>query len=517
MGRTVTAEAIVLWACIAFIVIAGIAPIVVMVIDSLVENGQVSLGYYRELINTARFWPLLGNSVQLALATTVVCGVVGVPAGLLFAKSDLRPRSAFLWILTVPFVLPPYFVALGWLRLTAHVGLFGSSWLFGFGGCVLVLSSVFLPMTILLSLASCWSVDRRLEEAARIVSGWPRVLGKVTLPLAAPGIVFSLVLVFLLSMGEFSVPSFLRYPVLPVLSFTQFAASYNFGAATAAAVPLILIAFAGVFIESGFLKDNVYTFRSTGQTLIVPLERWKAASTIGMTILCAALVVLPLGALFAGAFSMDAFSEAIQRGGSSMVRSVIYSSVAATILMSFGFLFGHFMLSRGRRVFSVLTLALFAIPGTVLSIGLVRLWNTPDTWFVYTTPAVLILGYAAQYCAVTTRLSLAGLLLIPSSFNEAAQLSGAKWIRRLSRISVPLSKRTLVCSWLAAYILCLRDVPIALMTAPPGYDPLPARILTLMANGAPPMISALCLIMASASLVPLFILARSLGSPRASR
>ena len=35
------------------------------------------------------------------------------------------------------------------------------------------------------------------------------------------------------------------------------------------------------------------------------------------------------------------------------------------------------------------------------------------TWFIYTTPALLILGYTAQYCAVTTRLSLAGLLLIP--------------------------------------------------------------------------------------------------------
>lgn len=517
MGRTVTTETIVLWACVAFIVIAGIAPIAVMVIDSLFENGQVSLGYYRELINAARFRPLLGNSVRLALATTVVCGVLGVPAGVLFAKSDLPLRSAFLWVLTVPFVLPPYFMALGWLRLIAHAGWLGSSWLFGFGGCVLVLSSVFLPMTILLTLASCWSVDRRLEEAARIVSSWPRVLGKVTLPLAAPGIVFSLVLVFLLSIGEFSVPNFLRYPVLPVLSFTQFASSYNFGAATAAAVPLVLIALAGVFIESGFLKDNVYAFRSTGQTLTVPLERWKAAFMIGLSTLCAALVVLPLGALFADAFSMDAFSEAIQRGRSSIVRSVVYSSAAATILMSFGFLFGHFMLSRGRRALNILTLVLFAIPGTVLSIGLVRLWNTSATWFVYTTPAVLILGYAAQYCAVTTRLSLAGLLQIPSSFNESAQLSGAKWMKRLARISVPLSKRTLACSWLAAYILCLRDVPIALMTAPPGYDPLPARILTLMANGAPPMISALCLIMASASLFPLFILARSLRSSHASR
>jgi iron(III) transport system permease protein len=228
--------------------------------------------------------------------------------------------------------------------------------------------------------------------------------------------------------------------------------------------------------------------------------------------LCFAIVILPLSALFADAFSPAAIHEALQRAGASVVRSAVYSAVAATILMALGFFLGYFMLGGRQRVLSAFTLALFAVPGAVLSIGLLRLWNTPNTWFIYATPALLILGYTAQYCAVTTRLSLAGLMLIPTSLDEAARLSGAMWARRLFRISIPLSVRTLVCAWLAAYILCLRDVPIALMTAPPGGEPLPARILTLMANGAPPMIAALCLIMAIASLIPLVILARVIPS-----
>jgi iron(III) transport system permease protein len=225
--------------------------------------------------------------------------------------------------------------------------------------------------------------------------------------------------------------------------------------------------------------------------------------------LCFVVVILPFGTLFADAFSPVAMRQALQRAGASTVRGITYSAVAATILMALGFLLGDVMLRRPReqRILNFLTLTLFAIPGTVLAIGLVRLWNTPSTWFIYATPALLILGYTAQYCAVTTRVSLAGLMMIPVSLDEAGRLSGAKWARRFLRISVPLSARTLVCAWLAAYILCLRDVPIALMTAPPGADPLAARILTLMANGAPPMIASLCLIMAIASLIPLGILA----------
>jgi iron(III) transport system permease protein len=494
------------------VAIAGLVPIVVMAVESVRPNGHFSLDNYRELIFAAPFWPLLGNSIRLALATTAVCGLIGVPVGILFAKSDLAARSGFMWLLTVPFALPPYFVALGWARVVARIGTIASDWLFGFGGCVLVLSSVFLPITMLLTFASILNVDRPLEEAARLVSGWPGVLRRVTLPLSAPGIVFSLVLVFLLAMGELSVPSFLRYPTLPVLSFTQFAASYNFGAATAAAVPLAAIAFVGVLVESAFLRDRDYTFRSTGQTLFISLRHWRSPLAALTAALCFALVILPLSTLFADAFSPVALHEAMQRAGASVVRSVMYSALAATILMALGFLLGHFMRGGRQRVLSAFTLALFAIPGTVLSIGLVRLWNTPGTWFIYATPALLILGYTAQYCAVTTRLSLAGLMLIPRSLDEAGRLSGAMWARRLFRISIPLSTRTLVCAWLAAYILCLRDVPIALMTAPPGGDPLPARILTLMANGAPPMIAALCLIMAIASLIPLVILARVIPS-----
>src|SRR5207245_10428859 len=109
-----------------------------------------------------------------------------------------------------------------------------------------------------------------------------------------------------------------------------------------------------------------------------------------------------------------------------------------------------------------------AMAGTVLSTRLVRLCSTPCPCALYAAAALLILGYAAQYCAVTTRLSLAGLMLIPTSLDEAGRLSGAMWARRLFRISIPLSARTLVCAWLAAYILCLRAVPIALLTAPPG-------------------------------------------------
>ena len=65
MGRTVRTETIVLWLCVGLFAVAGLAPIAVMGVESFRLNGRFSLDHYRELISVARFWPLLGNSLQL--------------------------------------------------------------------------------------------------------------------------------------------------------------------------------------------------------------------------------------------------------------------------------------------------------------------------------------------------------------------------------------------------------------------------------------------------------------------
>ena len=60
----------------------------------------------------------------------------------------------------------------------------------------------------------------------------------------------------------------------------------------------------------------------------------------------------------------------------------------------------------------------------------------------------------------------------------------------------------LALSWLVAYIFCLRDTGISMLVYPPGSDPLTVRIFTLMANGEPAMIAALCVLLVVVSLVP---------------
>src|SRR5262249_5539902 len=100
-----------------------------------------------------------------------------------------------------------------------------------------------------------------------------------------------------------------------------------------------------------------------------------------------------------------------------------------------------------------------------------------------------------------------GLALLPASMEEAAASAGASWMRRLRLIVLPLTKHALASAWLIAYIFCLRDTGISMLVYPPGYDTLPVRIFTLMANGAPPLIAAACVLMIAATVLPLIAVA----------
>jgi iron(III) transport system permease protein len=184
----------------------------------------------------------------------------------------------------------------------------------------------------------------------------------------------------------------------------------------------------------------------------------------------------------------------------------LLAAVGATALTVLGFFVGYLIHTRALPVWRAVdggTVLLFALPGTVIGVGLIALWNRPATNFIYGTPLMILLGYLAQYTALTGRVTVAGLTLVPASMEEAAAMAGAGWLRRLGGIVLPLVKRPLLAGWLLAYIFCLRDTGITMLVYPPGYDTLPVRIFTLMANGAPNLIAAACVLMIATTVLPL--------------
>ncbi len=495
-------------------------PVLSMLLKSLLVDGHFSLDAWRGLLASAHQWLLMRNSFVLASLVTLFTFVLGVPLGILLGKSDLPLRRFLTLLFTVPLLIPPYIVAVSWFDLLGRGGLlargFGVSTagiddlLFGLPGCVFVLVSIYLPIPMLLTMIFTHAIDPRLEEAGRLFSGWRGVLRGITLPLILPGLLLSALLVFLLAFGEFSVPTFLRYAVFPVESFTQFSAFYDFDAATVTVLPMAGVALFLLVAESVFLRDRAWRALfapASARILVIPLGAWRRGWLILVALMGFFLVIVPLAVLPVQA--TGAYGEAFGRAAASLWRSLAYAAGGATLLVVLGFLVGYLIHTKALRCWrsvDTLTLFLFALPGTVIGIGLIGLWNRPATNWIYATPLIILFGYLAKYTALTSRITVSQLARIPSSMEEAARIAGAGWYRRLLLIVVPLARRGLLAGWLVAYLFSLRDTSITMLVYPPGHETLPVRIFTLMANGSPSLIAALCVIMVGAALLPAGVL-----------
>jgi iron(III) transport system permease protein len=506
------------------LVVIGLLPLLAMLGKSVLVDGRFTLAVYERLF--ADPWQslvALEHSLVLAGLTAVLATSIGVPLGLLLGKSDLPLRRTLTALLTIPLLLPPYTLAVCWSNLLSgngwlasivpqHVAAALSRSLFGFAGCLWVLVSALMPVVMILTQVYVRAVNPRLEEAARLTARWPAVLRYVTLPMILPATLFGAMLVFLLALGEVGVPMFLRYPVFPVETLTQFAAFYDFGAAAAAATPLLVITLLAVALEGAYLREKTYALQTATpgkRVLYAQLGRWRVPASIATGLVALALVVLPLSALIVSSLSPSAYREAITKGADSAGRSLALASLGATLLTAFGFCCGyliHYRALRLWRAVDTFTLLLFTLPGTVIGIGLIALWNRPFTSFLYASASMIIFAYLAQYTALSSRIVQATLANVPPSREEAAQMTGAPWMARVWYVVIPAALPGVATAWAIAFVFCLRDLGASMLVYPPGQDTLPVRIFTLMANGAPSLVSALCVLLVACTLAPLAVL-----------
>lgn len=513
-------ERVTLTSVAILLALIGLSPVVAMVADTLYVDGSFSLKAYQALLaSDGQLTSLMGRSLVLSLLTAGLATIVGVPLGILLGKSNLPFGGTLTALFTVPLLIPSYVLAVAWFAVLGRTGWLGealpptvaevvSSAYFGLFGCVFVLYAAFMPVVMLLTITYLRAVNPQWENSARFVSGWPNILLRITVPLIAPAILFAAVLVFLLTLGEVGVPTYLRYPVYAAETLTQFAAFYDFRAATVSATPLLFVTLAILALQYRLHSRVLELGRgaSGGMSVQIELGKWRLplfALVLGWALIT---VALPLAVLIVQSSSPAAYLEAFSRASGSIVRSLGFAAIGASLLAVLGFFCGYLIDQRTLAIWrgvDWLALLLFTLPGTVIGIGLINLWNTSLTNWIYATPAILILGYLAQYAILPMRMTSASLEMIPRSLEQAARLSGAGWFMTLRYIVAPLAGRGLIAAWLIGYVFCLRDLGISMIVYPPGSDTLPVRIFTLMANGAPSLIAALCVILIIVTLLPL--------------
>jgi len=137
----------------------------------------------------------------------------------------------------------------------------------------------------------------------------------------------------------------------------------------------------------------------------------------------------------------------------------------------------------------------YAIPGTVLGLSLILLYNTYIPW-LYGTVGVLVVAYLIRFLTQSVQGVDAALTGINPHLEEAARSLAAFPWRVLRRVLAPLVRPTLFAVWALVFISAMKELDATLLLRPAGFDTLPVRVYihTVEAEYARAAVMALLLI-----------------------
>lgn len=470
---------------------------------------------------------LLANTAFLGAGTAFLATAIGAPLGVALARISMRRKMLLRLALAAPVLLPPYIVALAWTYLGSSRGIVAtlagrdllSEWTYSLPAAVIVLSVVLYPLSMLATEVAMRRVDGRLEEAALIVAPAGRVFWRITLPLVAPSVFAAALVIFVLAVSEFGVPGLLRVRVYATEVFTAFAALYDFSRAVLLAVPLLVLCLVVAALAAVLLGERLVSTRRGSQSVHVLFDTWRRPAETAAALVVIAALVVPVAALVREGLGAPSWPAILQGSGDAIVNSLLLAATGATAVVGLAVWLGYARArARGRlgQLMDVLCIVVFAVPSTIVGVGLIGLWNRPGPLgAAYGTDVMFVLAYLARFLPVATLALAASTRYVPVSHEEAAAVAGAGWLRTMSRIVLPQMGLGVLAAWAIAFILAFGELGVSILVAPPGEATLPIRIYTIIANAPSSHVAVLALLQSAVVFAPLAALG-ALASIRGS-
>ncbi|RGE18954.1 iron ABC transporter permease [Leucobacter sp. wl10] len=482
----------------------------------------------------------LGNSALLAVSSTLI----GVSAAIVLAFLVTRTTTPLRRLVTPAMVLvlalPPLFYALSWGMLgNPVIGLINVAWtnitgaaepLFNaesWAGLILVTALKNAAFAYLLLIGPFSALDRALEEAARVSgAGRLRTLLGIDLVVLSPAMLGVGILSFVIGLEAFEVPLLLGtragIDVFSTEIYSHIAdrTPADYGAASALSMLLILIVIVLVLLQWSLLGKRQYT-TVTGKSFRT--ERWDigAWSWAGTAFIVAYLslaIVLPLlqlvlgslqpvfggsGALTVVAYERLFADPATPRALLTTFATAIAGGLGAMLIaLTIVYALTHNE-TRLRRWIELLTWLPYAVPGVVLSLGL--LWtyvSIPGLNRLYGSIVLVALGLVVAVTPVATRAIQPAIMQLNRELEEASRVSGAKPWATVRRIVVPLILPSFLAGWFVVGIVVSGNLAIPILLASSRQTPtVPMRVFELYSEGRTPQAAALFVVFLSVILL----------------
>ncbi|MBB6523856.1 ABC transporter permease [Pseudoteredinibacter isoporae] len=491
---------------------AGIVlmPILVIVLSWSSDQSEI----WAHLIQT-QLGTLLSNTLKLCLGVGAVSIFLGVSLAWLVSVCEFPGRRWLDWGLMLPLAIPTYvvaFVALGLFDFSGPVQTALRDWLGSdfrlpsirsAGGVSLVLSAVLYPYVYMLSRSAFMSQGRGLVDAARMLGRTPlQAFWHVALPMARPAIAAGAALALMETLADFGAVAVFNYDTFTTAIYKSWFGFFNLPAAAQLASVLLLFVALALFAEQ--------KARGGGRLFEVPAQererfKLKGARAYLATAYCALIFVLafvvPVGQLLAWVVETR-LGELDQRYLDLITHTFMLGLMAALLTVGLAILvaFGQRQLGKiAAQGFSMRAANLgYALPGTVLAVGIMLSFAKLDAWLIAPLRALLdlppqqilvgsvfalVLSYCVRFFTVGLGPIQSSFERLKPSFQEAAQSLGANKWQVLWRVYLPMLSPGILSALLLVLVDVMKEMPATLLLRPFGWDTLAVRVYEMTSEG----------------------------------
>lgn len=489
-------------AIVGFLLIFQVFPLLYLLVRSFFVDGQFSLEGFKRIYTYALNWTCLKNTIVSAGLAMVFGVLLAFPLAWLVGRTNLYGKNFFRTLFVMTYMVPPYVGAMAWLRLlnpkvgTLNVflaNLFHLSEMpfniYSVGGLVWVLTTFYYPYAFITISRAMEKMDPSLEEASRISGASPlKTLFTVTLPLMVPSVVAAALLVFVAAASCYGIPSIIGAPgqiytvTTRIFDYVSIGNEDALTNATCLAVFLMVISLAILYISNFVVgkKDFITVSGKSTRPNIVDLGKWRIPLTVVVSLFAIIVVAIPFATVIMTSFTknmgkglFEAGNFTLQHWKTILTRKAIRGSaknslVAAIAAATFGMivcLVMAYLLKRtnakGRQIPDFLITVGSGTPSVVIALSLIMTMSGRFGINIYNTMAIMVIAYMIKYMLMGMRTVVSAFSQISPSLEEAAQISGSNWTRRLKDVVLPLILPSIVAGWFLIFMPCFYELSMS--------------------------------------------------------
>ena len=529
------------WFWIKVIVILFMAAFLIYPFFTLISRSFFSakepgftLANYVKFFTKKYYYSTLGRSLFISITTTITTLLLGVPIAYLMSRYNVWGKKYIHILIIMSLMSPPFIGAYSWIVLFGRAGIITSlfsDWfgialpsIYGKVGIITVFTFKLMPYIYLYTSGAMGSIDSSLEEAAEnLGSSKLQRLMKITLPVIMPSIAAGAIMVFMTSLADFGTPMLIGegYTVLPVLVYNEYMSEMGGNAylASALSVIVVLCSTAVLLVQKYYVSRKNYVMTSMRPPEEIKVHGWKRFWITLPVIFVTFIGILPQIVVvissfiktdftgFIGGFSLNSYITILNRLGTNIRNTFVFSSIAIVIIILIGMLISYIIVRKKGVTSNLMDLLImfpYVIPGSVLGISLIVAFNK-EPLILTGTAAIMIIAFVVRKLPYTVRSGSAFLHQMDESVEEASINLGVSPMKTFFTVTARLMAPGVLSGAILSWITCINELSSSVMLYGGKTSTISVAIYTEVVRNSYGTAAALASILTFSTIISLLI------------